>query len=182
MSKKSSKMIIGIIGIFIAIFLLAFALLLEGGGSMGWMMGGHMTDGDASLSDAQRVIILIAFGVFLFSISYMIYAYFAGKDQIIESTMVKNQLSDNASTPIESNAFPKQILSDEHQISRLLEGDERTLYQLVASSGGEILQKDIVAKKVFSKAKVTRLLDKLEEKRVIVRERHGMTNKVKIAK
>jgi len=180
-NKKSSRMIIGIIGIFIAIFLLAFALLLEGGGATGWM-GGHMTDGDTSLSDTQRAIITIAFGVFIFSISYMIYAYFAGKDQTIENASVKKQPADNASPSVESNALPKEIHSDEHQTSRLLEGDERTLYQLVASSGGEILQKDIVAKKIFSKAKVTRLLDKLEEKRVIVRERHGMTNKVKIAK
>ena len=43
-----------------------------------------------------------------------------------------------------------------------------------------MLQKNIVAKRIFSQAKVTRLLDKLENRGLIVRERYGMTNKIRI--
>lgn len=68
----------------------------------------------------------------------------------------------------------------QHTISNMLRGDERNLYQMIASAGGEMLQKDIVASRVFSKAKVSRLLDRLEEKNLILRERYGMTNKIRL--
>jgi hypothetical protein len=65
---------------------------------------------------------------------------------------------------------------------RLLNGDERKLFRRIHDAGGEVLQKDLVAEGTFSKAKVTRLLDKLENKRLVVRERYGSTNRVRIPK
>ncbi|TET90904.1 MAG: hypothetical protein E3J35_04515 [Methanomassiliicoccales archaeon] len=64
---------------------------------------------------------------------------------------------------------------------RLLTGDERKMFRRIVDAGGEVLQKDLVAEGTFSKAKVTRLLDKLESKRLIVRERYGATNRVRIS-
>ncbi len=61
-----------------------------------------------------------------------------------------------------------------------LEGDELRLYEMIAEAGGEMLQMQVVATKVFSKAKVTRLLDKLEKRGLLVRERHGMTNRIRL--
>ena len=61
-----------------------------------------------------------------------------------------------------------------------LDGDELRLYEIISEAGGEILQMQVVSSKVFSKAKVTRLLDKLEERGLVVRERHGMTNRIRI--
>jgi uncharacterized membrane protein len=58
--------------------------------------------------------------------------------------------------------------------------DESRLYEMIAESGGEMLQMNIVSSEVFSKAKVTRLLDKLEKRGLVVRERHGMTNRVRL--
>lgn len=65
---------------------------------------------------------------------------------------------------------------------RLLNGDERKLFRRIYEAGGEVLQKDLVAEGTFSKAKVTRLLDKLENKGLVVRERYGSTNRVHIPK
>jgi uncharacterized membrane protein len=65
---------------------------------------------------------------------------------------------------------------------RLLNGDERKLFRRIHEAGGEVLQKDLVAEGTFSKAKVTRLLDKLENKSLVVRERYGSTNRVFIPK
>jgi uncharacterized membrane protein len=65
---------------------------------------------------------------------------------------------------------------------RLLNGDERKLFRRIHEAGGEVLQKDLVAEGAFSKAKVTRLLDKLENKSLVVRERYGSTNRVRIPK
>lgn len=65
---------------------------------------------------------------------------------------------------------------------RLLSGDERKMFRRIVDEGGEVLQKDLVAVGIFSKAKVTRLLDKLEGKGLVVRERYGATNRVRVSK
>lgn len=62
----------------------------------------------------------------------------------------------------------------------LLDEDERILYKLVASDD-DIYQKDLPELTGFSKAKVSRLLDKLERKDLVQRLSHGMTNRVVLA-
>lgn len=66
-------------------------------------------------------------------------------------------------------------------ISRLPD-DERRLYDMIEAAGGEILQMKLVSSGEFSKSKVTRLLDKLEDRELIKRERHGMTNMVRLVR
>ena len=61
---------------------------------------------------------------------------------------------------------------------RLLDGDKRRVFTEIVESGGEILQKDLPIQTNFSKAKITRILDYLERKGLIVRKSYGMTNKV----
>ena len=65
-------------------------------------------------------------------------------------------------------------------VLRLLEGDDRRIFLTIKESGGEVLQKDLIEMTKMSNAKVTRVLDRLEDKGLIVKERHGMTNKVRI--
>jgi uncharacterized membrane protein len=69
---------------------------------------------------------------------------------------------------------------DSYLVLRLLTGDERVMFKAVMDSGGEALQKDLIQRTKMSSAKVSRLLDRLEEKGVITKDRHGSTNKVKI--
>jgi hypothetical protein len=64
---------------------------------------------------------------------------------------------------------------------KLLSGDERKMFRRIVDDGGEVLQRDLVAEGIFSKAKVTRLLDKLERKDLIVKSRYGSTNKIRIS-
>jgi len=71
--------------------------------------------------------------------------------------------------------------SVEAAVVKLLDEDERLLYTRLRDSGGVVLQKDVVAWGTFSAAKVTRLLDRLERKGLVVRERHGMTNRIRLA-
>lgn len=61
-----------------------------------------------------------------------------------------------------------------------LKDDERRLYEIIEAAGGEILQMKLVSSGEFSKSKVTRLLDKLEDRGLIKRERYGMTNMVRL--
>jgi len=64
---------------------------------------------------------------------------------------------------------------------RLLTGDERMLYRRIVEAGGVVLQKDLVGAGLFSGSKVTRVLDRLEGKGLIQRERHGMTNRIRLS-
>ena len=61
---------------------------------------------------------------------------------------------------------------------RLLDGDKRKVFSTIVESGGEILQSDLPLQTSFSKAKITRILDYLELKDLVVRQSYGMTNKV----
>lgn len=61
---------------------------------------------------------------------------------------------------------------------RLLEGDKSKVFNEIVESGGEILQSELPVRMGFSKAKVTRILDYLEMKGLIIRKSYGMTNKV----
>ncbi len=65
-------------------------------------------------------------------------------------------------------------------VLRLLNGDERTVFRTIKESGGEVLQRDIVLTTKMSEAKVSRVLDRLVEKGLVVKERNGMGNKVRI--
>lgn len=65
-------------------------------------------------------------------------------------------------------------------VLRLLTGDERIMFKAIMDAGGEALQKDLILSTKMSNAKVSRLLDRLAQKGVVTKERHGSTNKVKI--
>jgi uncharacterized membrane protein len=61
---------------------------------------------------------------------------------------------------------------------RLLDGDKRRVFSEIIDSNGEILQSDLHTQTGFSKAKITRILDYLELKGLILRKSYGMTNKI----
>lgn len=62
----------------------------------------------------------------------------------------------------------------------LLSKDERSVFQELINSNGEMLQNALVLKSGLSKVKMTRILYRLEKKNLIVKERHGLTNKIKL--
>lgn len=62
---------------------------------------------------------------------------------------------------------------------KVLEGDEKKLYEIILNRK-EVLQKDLVNESAFSKAKVTRLLEKLDRKGLISRRPFGHTNKISV--
>jgi uncharacterized membrane protein len=70
----------------------------------------------------------------------------------------------------------------DYLVLRLLTGDERTMFKAIMDSGGEALQKDLILRTRMSNAKVSRILDRLQQKEVISKERYGATNIVKITR
>jgi uncharacterized membrane protein len=63
-------------------------------------------------------------------------------------------------------------------VMKYLDASEREIYGLLVDAGGMILQRDITSVKGYSKATITRILNRLEAKGVIERMRHGTTNQI----
>jgi len=62
----------------------------------------------------------------------------------------------------------------------MLRGDERVVFQEIIDNRGEMLQNALVLKTRLNKVKMTRVLAGLQKKNLIVKERHGLTNKIKL--
>lgn len=61
---------------------------------------------------------------------------------------------------------------------KTLTGDEKLVYETVAASDGVIFQSELVEKSGFPKAKVSRMLDRLEASGLVERKRRGMSNAI----
>jgi hypothetical protein len=64
----------------------------------------------------------------------------------------------------------------------LLKPDEKKVVEALRESGGEMQQNKLVLKLGISKVKATRILYGLEHKNLIGKERHGLTNMVRLKK
>lgn len=61
---------------------------------------------------------------------------------------------------------------------RTLTGDEKKVYETIMAANGVIFQSDLVEKSGFPKAKVSRILDRLEAGGLAERKRRGMANAI----
>jgi len=91
-----------------------------------------------------------------------------------------NSLDTKNSFSIATNNDPPEI--DVDLALRLLDGDKRKVFSEIVEAKGEILQSDLHTRTGFSKAKITRILDYLEVKDLIVRKSYGMTNQIVLNK
>lgn len=133
-------------------------------------------DGEAISLDASGWAILVtALACLAVSVVLSIYSRFLYHSVVEAGREARQTASDE---PVEPQPAAAAEAPD---LSRLPE-DERRLYEIVEAAGGEILQMKLVSSGEFSKSKVTRLLDKLEDRELIKRERHGMTNMVKLVR
>jgi len=143
------------------------------------MMGGMMGHNDGTSGGFPFGMTLSLVGV-LFVVVLLVLLYLARSREV---TYVQPQpvayhqpaMPEGSTSSVTEDDMQKLTL-------RLLNGDERRIFRRIHEAGGEVLQKDLVAEGTFSKAKVTRLLDKLENKGLVVRERYGSTNRVRIQK
>lgn len=69
---------------------------------------------------------------------------------------------------------------EEHLILRILTEDERKIYGIILEAEGKMLQRDLVARTGMSNAKVSRVVDRLESRGVLAKERDGWTNRLRI--
>lgn len=69
----------------------------------------------------------------------------------------------------------KKQMAQKVQRSKLGE-DEQIVYDLLKDNEGSMYQSELVKSTGFSKVKMTRTLDRLEQKKIVDRKRRGMTN------
>jgi uncharacterized membrane protein len=75
---------------------------------------------------------------------------------------------------------PRSSRKEYATVLHLLKGDERLVFSVLHEHNGEMVQSALVEKLGLSKVSITRALMKLEQKNLIVKERYGLTNKVKL--
>ncbi len=99
-----------------------------------------------------------------------------------EEGAVPKEREEAPEEPVEKELRPTEevVAEENYLVLRLLSGDERTMFKAIMDTGGEALQKDLIQRTKMSNAKVSRVLEKLEQKGVVSKERHGSTNKIRI--
>lgn len=173
----------------VAVVILAYALLTPEPTSTDTNhigMGGHMTYSSGNVG-------LIAIALVVIVASAMVLVLWQEYEPLPPTMMVPPPPPEAPVRPLAEFKEPPKVMvapvahsapdeqaRHDYLVLRLLTGDERAMFKTIVDSGGEALQKDLILKTKMSHAKVSRLLDRLEEKGVIVKERHGSTNKVKI--
>ncbi len=70
---------------------------------------------------------------------------------------------------------------EEPEIMRVLKPDERRVVELLIENGGVMLQKDLRWELGMNRVQIHRILERLEERNIIVRRSVGNTNEVRLA-
>lgn len=181
-------MVIGAVALVASVILILLIFAFGSDGGLGWM-GGHKPgdDSGAALTNEGLIVLALAIVLMVSAIGLILFSIFTKPEGGEAPKRPKPEAIETEKTTIPPSADPQTTIDEESKrqqeiISRLLEGDEKRLFNIILERDGVILQKDIVAMGIFSKAKVTRLLDKLENRGLIERERHGLTNRVRIKK
>jgi len=134
-------------------------------------------------NDAYVLVVSSAIGGMM--LSYILIMLFTtGKSEIKNITTGEEP----AQIPVYDTVLPNHINSVKDD-SRLvvdavltaLEGDEKELVKQIANNNGEMLQNELVLSLKFSKAKVSRMLNDLEKRGLVVKKHYGLTNKVALA-
>ena len=94
---------------------------------------------------------------------------------ILSSKEKETPRSDKIETTIPENKSAAMVAAD------ILDGDEKILFQKIVDNDG-LLQRELILNTDFSEPKVSRLLDKLERRGLIIRKRDGMGNRVMLKK
>lgn len=183
-SNETSVLIIGI-AVVVALFgmgLAASSVATQrsfGGMMGGGMMGGNATTADPGPGGLEWGILVVSAALFLGALFLYSRPRSPEYAPATGPTLSPTALPIVSTPPAVSGASREEPVP-EPTLVRLLDEDERRMYLEIRDHGGEMYQRDLVALGTFSKAKVTRVLDKLEMKGLVVRERHGMTNRVRL--
>jgi len=169
------------VGIAFALLALVFLFGGWGAGGMGGMMGGGMGVG-MGLGLVLLIVLVVAVTLATASIARPGSTPMESPNPTASAPVPPPAMAPPAGAPAVSVPAPTAVAgtAGEKDVVLALPEDLRLLYVRIRETGGTVLQSDIVRWGTFSKPKVTRLLDRLEARGLAVRERHGMTNRVRL--
>jgi|GEM_PF-808529 len=195
MNKDRYKLMAALI-VAAGVLLTAYALLSASSSVHSGMMGAQVTSRSYSLANMLLSIVgsfLATSGLafILFKEDYeplppsALPPMTSGPDNLTQRPVTQSTPAPLANEEIpavepQSTAAESCQVDERMLVLRLLTGDERTMFRAIVDSGGEALQKDLIVKTKMSDAKVSRVLDRLVEKGIVSKTRHGVTNKVRI--
>lgn len=111
----------------------------------------------------------MSIGIMAFVIIIGLYLVFFGEEKLIVTKIKK----------IATQVKPKEITKESYaDIIKTLSSEEKLIVNKLIESRGTIFQSDLVNDTGIGKVRVTRILDKLEGRKIIERKRRGMTNVV----
>jgi uncharacterized membrane protein len=158
---KRYKLIISIVILIVSLIILIDKIFTTGPIQIILESGQQVVSQDSNYYTLEEVLLLVI-SSFLVGLS-AIFIYY------------------NSDGAIKEYLLPKEKdKSRELLIANLLKSDEKKVYQHIINSNGEILQNKLVVITGLSKVKITRIIRNLEMKRLIIKERYGLTNKIKL--
>lgn len=99
---------------------------------------------------------------------------------LIGSTAIYLYFKSETEDFLKSLGEKKEVEKKYEMVIPLLRGDERRVFREIIDAKGEMLQNALVLKTSLTKVKMTRVLASLEKKKLIMKERYGLTNKIKL--
>ncbi len=152
---------------------------------------GHFGMNNPSTGYSSTSIMLIAIGAVLIVVGVILMFIKQERPQVVVAAnpapaaqpAARPEPSENGEMAAEGGeaaSAPVDEAGRNELVLRLLTGDERVIFKVIADSGGMALQKDLIAKTKMSDAKVSRTIDKLVDKGLVKKERYGVTNRITI--
>jgi uncharacterized membrane protein len=118
----------------------------------------------------------VSAGIMVFVFLIGVYLIFFGDDK-------KGKKASGKEEAEVEKIVPRKVTKEEYEdILKELGPDERIVVEKIIEEGGTMFQGNIVEKTSFPKAKVTRILDRLEGKKIVERKRRGMSNVIILTK
>lgn len=187
MKSKWIALIVAVAGIALVLF--GVLTPTDSGGTSGGMNGG--TDTERTTYEINNIVLIIT-GALIAGTGL---SYWAFKEDYVPIAVngnlpapdvrIEGAKEPEGPTSVEEKQevedVPPHISNENILVLRLLNGDERFMYRTIVDLGGSALQKDLIVRTKMSDAKVSRVIDRLIEKGLVTKERHGVTNKVSIS-
>ncbi|HIH76240.1 MAG TPA: winged helix DNA-binding protein [Methanomassiliicoccales archaeon] len=187
MKSKWIALIVAVAGI--ALVLYGVLTPTDSGGTSGGMNGG--VDTDRTTYEINNIVLIIT-GAFIAGTGL---SYWAFKEDYVpiavnSSPPATEVRVEHTKEPVVTSTVeeaqgvedvPPNVSNENLLVLRLLNGDERFMYRTIVDLGGSALQKDLIVRTKMSDSKVSRVIDRLIEKGLVTKERHGVTNKVSVS-
>lgn len=170
MDFSGNKTLVGVIVLLLLLFAAAVFVYnrtlndLAAGSCSDTAAGGSCSH--LKIVETQNIVIAALLLVIALIAVYFAYNAYFGKSA---------EPSQRASSPLQPSAQPRQ--SRKVNLSEL-DSDEKRIVSLLQERQGSVFQSEVIKLTGFTKVKVSRILDKMENNGLIERKRRGMANLV----